>query len=445
VSKPPETVVYKRPPLYKSQEDAIFHDKRYGIIEASTKSGKTVGCLVWILEKAMQGGPQHNYWWVAPVYPQAKVAYRRLKAMLPRDLRKPNESELTLELPNGSTIWFKSGDNSDSLYGEDVYAAVIDEASRCREDSWYAVRSTLTATKGHVRIIGNVKGRKNWAYRIARRAESGEQNMHFARITAQDAIDGGVLDKEEIDDAERAFSGNPAAFRELYYAEASDDGGNPFSPAAIKRCLAPLSPAPAVVWGWDLAKSNDWTVGIGLDSYGTVSEFARWQKPWQDTVDQIVALTRGAAGLVDSTGLGDPVLEQIQQKSRDQGYGMTFEGYTFSSGSKQMLMEGLAVAINREQVHFPDGPIRRELEAFEYEYTRTGVRYSVASGLHDDCVMALALAQMLRMRATTPLTFTLGDKPQTHEELDAQAAYQKELAAKLVTESILKHGAYFPS
>jgi hypothetical protein len=32
------------------------------------------------------------------------------------------------------------------------------------------------------------------------------------------------------------------------------------------------------------------------------------------------------------------------------------------------------------------------LEQFEFEYTRTGVRYSAPAGLHDDCVCALALA-----------------------------------------------------
>lgn len=43
-------------------------------------------------------------------------------------------------------------------------------------------------------------------------------------------------------------------------------------------------------------------------------------------------------------------------------------------------------------MRFPDGPIRQELESFEYEYTGRGVRYSAPQGVHDDCVMALALA-----------------------------------------------------
>jgi hypothetical protein len=55
-------------------------------------------------------------------------------------------------------------------------------------------------------------------------------------------------------------------------------------------------------------------------------------------------------------------------------------------------MEGLAVAIQARHITYPEGAIVNELEAFEYEYTRTGVRYSAPEGLHDDCVMALALA-----------------------------------------------------
>ena len=69
-----------------------------------------------------------------------------------------------------------------------------------------------------------------------------------------------------------------------------------------------------------------------------------------------------------------------------------YEAFLFTSKSKQQLMEGLAVAIQRHEVTFPEGPITLELESFRYEYTRTGVRYSAPSGDHDDCVMALALA-----------------------------------------------------
>jgi hypothetical protein len=69
-----------------------------------------------------------------------------------------------------------------------------------------------------------------------------------------------------------------------------------------------------------------------------------------------------------------------------------FQGFHFSAPAKQQLMEGLALAIHQRRVHVPAGLIVAELETFEYEYGRTGVRYCAPEGLHDDCVCALALA-----------------------------------------------------
>ena len=380
--------VYSRPWLAPYQLAALFHRKRYGIIEASTKAGKTVGCMVWLTEQAMQGRAGWNYWWVAPIYPQAKIAFRRLKRSLPREVYHANETELTLTLLNGAVIWFKGADKPDALYGEDVYAAVIDEASRCKEDAWHAVRSTLTATQGPIRIIGNIKGRKNWAYLMARKAEAGEPDMAYAKITAHDAVDAGILHADEVEDARRHLP--ESVFRELYLAEPSDDGGNPFGIGAIQRCVGPLSVMSPVCYGLDLAKSVDWTVLIGLDVNHHVCRFDRWQGPWEATIARVLSQVGRVPVLVDSTGAGDPVLEALQRQGRSQH--ARFTGYHFSSASKQKLMEGLAVGIQQGKTRFPKGPIQAELEAFEYEYTRTGVWYSAPEGLHDDCVCALALA-----------------------------------------------------
>jgi hypothetical protein len=90
-----------------------------------------------------------------------KVVFRRVKFSLPRKVYHANETELTVTLLNGAVLWFKGADHPDSLYGEDVYAAVIDEASRVKAEAWHAVRSTLTATEGPIRMIGNVKGRRH--------------------------------------------------------------------------------------------------------------------------------------------------------------------------------------------------------------------------------------------------------------------------------------------
>lgn len=384
----PRQIVLNLPILYPRQRAAIYAPERYSIIEASTKSGKTMGCMVWLLEQAWVGGkPGRNYWWVAPIFDQAAIAFKRIRLGLQVKSMPPeiNLSSRTIELPNGAILWFKSGDKPDSLFGEDVYAAVIDEASRVKEESFYAVRSTLTYTRGPARIIGNVKGRRNWAYYLARKAEAGDPDMSYHKLTAYDAIAGGILDRREVDDAQRIL---PAAvFRELYLAEPSDDGGNPFGAAAIAACLAPLSARKPIAWGVDLAKSVDYTVAIALDEAGQVCRMERFQAPWQETLYRLHQLIGDTRAVVDSTGVGDPIVEAMQRDCGDQ-----IEGFKFTSTSKQQLMEGLAVAIQQGQIRFPDGAIRAELDVFEYEYTRTGVRYAAAPGQHDDCVCALALA-----------------------------------------------------
>jgi hypothetical protein len=432
--------------MYPKQIDAIFTPARYSVIEASTKSGKTVGCIIWLFEQALQGKIGNQYWWIAPVRDQSKIAFKRLKRYLDTSLYDAHEQALEIHVRASNTIIaFKTADKPDSLYGEDVYAMVIDEATRCKEEAWIAARTTITATGGPVRVIGNVKGRRNWAYQLARRAESGEPGWHYAKITAWDAIEAGVLDEAEVLDAKSVFRGNTAAFKELYEAEPSDDEGCPFGTSeSIGSCIGNFSTETPVVWGWDLAKSVDWTVGIALDQHGHCTQLLRWQRPWNETIDQIVELVGDRPALIDSTGLGDPVLESLQKRARALNTGAHFEGFKFSSSSKQQLIEGLVVSIGNGQVRYPEGVVTNELMSFQYEYTPTGVRYSAPSGMHDDCVCALALAVEARRRfANKDWRLLEFDHTSSHtqERLDA---IRKSRASHAVSQALKSDGVYWP-
>jgi len=164
-----------------------------------------------------------------------------------------------------------------------------------------------------------------------------------------------------------------------------------------------------IVHGLDFAKKQDWTVDCGLDQYGRLGKFMRMQIGWEAQYPLIHASIGTTPTLADSTGVGDVVVERLQKKP-----GARVEGYIFSQQSKQILMEALQIAIHTGEVSFPDAPdgvlphdhpghIRRELESFEYVYTRTGVRYEAPEGFHDDCVMALALAAYHRTHVRLPM------------------------------------------
>lgn len=389
---------YTRPPLALYQKEIIDDPARFTVTEAATKTGKTASHIIWLFEQPLVLNLKANQsvWWVAPVFGQAEIAYRRMKNQVSdKHYFKANDTKLVLTDPMGAMYQFRSADRPDNLYGDDVYAAVFDEFTRSREAAWHALRSTLTATKGKCKFIGNVKGKKNWGYKLAQRARQGNDPAYsYHKITAYQAAEAGFVDLEEIRQAERDLPAH--VFKELYLAEAAEDDSNPFGNSFIQLCAMGMSSLPPVCFGIDLAKSLDYTVIIGLDRFGQVCHFERFQMDWNQTVQRIKLLP-DVPTQIDSTGVGDPIVEQAQQ-----GRG-NVTGKKYTEVSKQQLMEGLAAGIHQRKVIIPEstgdtlpvgdpGHIKNELENFEFVYTRTGVRYRAPEGLNDDCVNALALA-----------------------------------------------------
>ena len=378
---------YTRPFIYQYQRNIIDSDARFTVTEASTKTGKTASHIIWLFEQplALKLKPGQSCWWVAPTFSQAEMAFNRMR----RQINNPNFltanlTKLTLTYPTGAEIHFKTAEKPDNLYGDDIYACVFDEFTRAREEAWYAIRSTLTKTNGKCKFIGNVKGKKNWGYRLAQKAKGGEPNFAYFKITAYDAVKEGLITEAEVEQARRDLP--ESVFKELYLAEPSEDGANPFGYEYIKRQLRGISNHAPVVYGVDLAKSVDWTVAVGLDVNGMICALHRWQADWDTTKNKLIEICSNVPTLIDSTGVGDPIVEGLQKVRNN------FEGFKFGSVSKQQIMEGLAAGLQQGKTSVLVGVHKDELDSYEFEYTRTGVKYTCPKGLHDDTVCAHALA-----------------------------------------------------
>jgi phage FluMu gp28-like protein len=378
---------YQRPKLTKYQRDILDSKERFTITEASTKTGKTASHVIWLFEQALRCKLNQNVWWVAPVYSQAEIAFNRMRAQVSdRSFFQVNHAKLKLTLPHGSVIHFKSAQDPDNLYGEDVYAAVFDEASRAKEASWFALRSTLTATNGKCKIIGNAKGKKNWMYKLGVKARSGEPDYKYFKITAYDAVDAGILKLKEVEQAKRDLP--DYVFRELYLAEPNEDGSNPFGFEFIRACLQDkISGDPVAFFGIDIAKSVDWTVITGLDKFGKVAYFDRFQRDWHQTKEAILRLP-DVPMVIDSTGVGDSFVEDLRRNRHN------ISGFKYTADSKQKLIASLAQAVQSKSIGILKGIMQDEMESFEFVYNpHTGnVKYSAPDGEHDDCTNSLALA-----------------------------------------------------
>jgi hypothetical protein len=369
-------------PAYHAAQRTIREaDGRFKVLCVGRRFGKSTMGLNLAIETALSGKPAG---WFAPTYKLLLEQYEQTAERLHTIATAASRVDMRVKLVTGGAIDFWSLDNVDAGRGRKYARVIIDEASIVRdlERAWeQAIRPTLTDYRGDAWFLGTPKGR-NYFERLFQRGQSGDSDWRSWRLGTGDNP---YMPADEIAAAKRDLP--EAVYRQEYEGIAADDGGNPFGLAAIRAAIAPMAPGPAVVCGVDLAKHQDWTVVIGLDVSGVCCLFDRWQAPWDETMARIQRLVNVTPSLVDATGVGDPILEQLQRRH----YGV-FEGYVFTQPSKQRLMEGLALALHQGTVKVPDGPIVRELESFEYEYTRTGVRYEAPAGLHDDCVCALALA-----------------------------------------------------
>ena len=385
--------VYNTPDFYPLQARCMFGPERFACVEGSTKSGKTVVAQAWLIEELIELG-KGEYTWLAPVFDQAKIAYENIvgdEQFNPVIGRKVETPFPRIELRNGAIIRFSSGDKPDSLYGHANKALVVDEASRCRQAAYEAAYTTLTATKGRARLIGNVRGR-GWFYNLCRRAEAGQMlNWRHYQITWRDAVAAGVLDQAIIDQAKADLPGHK--FREDYECTPADSGSNPYGFDTIQQATRrELSNEPSAAFGIDLAKSVDWTVVNGLDSDGAVTCLERWQKaPWEVTIQRIKALVGNVPALVDSTGVGDPIVERLRQ------LGPNFEGFVFTERTRTQLIESQAAALQHGQAMLYSGEphgvqLVSELQSMQIVDVNGKPKYQVPDGQHDDCLFAHALA-----------------------------------------------------
>jgi hypothetical protein len=362
------------PTPHINQQKILQADRRFIVVMCGRRFGKSELSQILIIKEALKGG---SVAYVTPTYGLAQVFFERLAKVLPF---KNNISKLKIYCPNEGSIEFFTGERLDNLRGRKFHLVIIDEAAFISdlEDGWNnSIRPTLTDYEGRAVFLSTPRG-KNFFYSLfMKMGENDWQSFKFS------TYDNPHINPREIDEARIQLP--EVVFNQEYLADPAENSANPFGNAFIKRCIKPISAQPIVCYGIDLAKSVDFTVIVGLDNAGNVAYFDRFQLDWHNTKETIKRLPP-APIIVDSTGVGDPILEDLLRE------GVNIEGLKFTSQSKQQLMEGLASAIQQARIGFPEGVIVDELDVFEYQFTANGVRYSAPSGFHDDCVMALALA-----------------------------------------------------
>lgn len=391
--------------LYAPHEGQIaFHEctARYICMNCGRRFGKTIAAA----NECCKFACEHERtltWWVAPTYRQARIAYRQMKKALAPITSRSSDAELRIELINGAVIECRSAEKPDNLRGEGVHMLVIEEAAMLPANVWYEIlRPMLADTNGRAVFISTPKGR-NWFFDVYQRGLD-PLRPDYASFTFPTSANP-FVPAEEI---EAARQDTPEDFfRQEYLAEFLEDSAGVFK--GIDACIygeyieEESEKGHQYFMGWDVAKYQDFSVMTVINAFtNRVSAFYRTNK-----IDYTVQLSKAieiaerynAYVLQDMTGVGDPILERLQQR-------VSAEGYLFTNASKKALIEHLQLAFQHRTIQIPNIPaLVAELRRFEYKFnpkTRV-ISYGAPDGQHDDCVISLALAYYAAARPHVPL------------------------------------------
>lgn len=402
---------------------------RFRVCPCGRRFGKTLACANEISKFALEHAYTNSVW-IAPVYRQCKVVYRLLKRALREAIVYTSDTELRIELLKGSVIEFYSATNPDSIRGNKFHFVVMDECADIHEDVWFKViRPTLSDTNGRVIFIGTPKGR-NWFFRLFIKGNDPLETDYesFTFPTSANPF----IPRKEIEAAQQDLP--EAVYEQEYLAVFHEESAGVFR--GIDKCFegdiqeviekslyisVPPRPGFTYVMGWDVAKYNDFSV-MNILNADTMHIDAWFRTNMVDYTEQIkrartlTELYNDAFVLMDSTGVGDPVLEMVRAA------GMTADGYLYTNASKKMLIEELQITIEHRGMTFPNIPIQTgELRTMQYKLSPSRfITYEAPKGFHDDCCNSLALAKHAAGREGRIPFQARSLDPTTDNQLDIQ-------------------------
>lgn len=376
---------------------------RFKVIVRGRRGGKTEEEIQGAVMDAVNDPGRH--WIVGPSYRQIKsIIWTRLKAVLAVDKDWIfNEQELYAYNPNildekgtPTRIELKGADKEDSLVGVALKSLRVDEAALVRNNVWSLVlRPMLADYKAPAYFYSTPRGR-NWFYDLYMKGVNGDVGW---RSWKQPTSINKYITAEEIEEMRKDMT--EMMFSQEVLAEFLSDETGVFK--RIRQCIVGTYKAAVhgrfYVMGVDLAKTVDFTVLTVIDS--VTREVVAWERfndlAWSVQklrVQELAARYNNALCVVDCTGVGDPITEDLQRAGLSMWYEGERPGFKFTNDSKSRLINNLAIAIEQRRITFPNEAVLiDELQSYEYSITDAGrITYNAPDGKHDDAVISLALA-----------------------------------------------------
>lgn len=384
-----ETRTVTLPRLLDWQRQVFDERRRFNVVCVGRRAGKTELAQDLVAETAIDGLPAA---YLAPTYKMMLDVWHALRDRLAPICERISVSERRLDLITKGVVEFWSTENTDAVRGRRYARLVLDEAAQM-PGLWRAfhavLRPTLTDYVGDAWFLSTPLGRNDfWTLYNQSKADTNWRSWQMPSAVNARINTAAELEAMRLSMPERTYG-------QEILAQFLDDGGAVFRRVRQAATARPADPVDGhlYIFGVDWGKSEDFTVVAVID--GTTRALVAMDRFNQ--IDYAVQRERlGAladryhpeAIIAESNAMGVPIIEALQ---RDD---YPVRGFVTTNASKAAIVEGLALAFERGDLAIlPDDVLIGELESYTMERTAGGlVRYTAPEGMHDDTVIALALA-----------------------------------------------------
>jgi len=386
--------VVSLPKPHPGQVEIIRGAGRYNVCACGRRFGKSQLGMNRLMLAAIggPGKPAQHAAWFAPTYKMLLEAWNETRRRLDPVTKRTSEQTHRLDLLTGGTVEMWSLDDPNAARGRAYGLAVIDEAAmvvRLQEAWQEVIRPTLADTRGSAWFLSTPKG-LNYFYTLYRNADDGGDWRAWCKPTSDNPYISPVeIASMQHDMPERVFA-------QEVRAEFLADGAGVFRKireAAIAEEQDEAIPGHQYIMGADWGKFEDSTVLAVIDTtLNACVHLDRFnQIDYSLQAGRLRALAdkfKPAQIIAERNSMGEPIIERLLADN------LPVQPFLTTNATKAQIIEALALAFERDTLQIVNHPVLvGELEAYDAERLPSGLlRYGAPGGMHDDCVMALALA-----------------------------------------------------
>lgn len=367
------------------------------VIKSKRQCGKSILLQTILIQTAINRAKSTSIL-LSPTIEQARKIFNSCKSVLQptKIYSRHNDTQLFIQLSNGSEILFKSAEQKVGLRGYTVTGVYcVDEAAYIPDDIFYETMAWVNVSQAPVIVCSTPNHKTGFFYQYYSLGFENGNKIYSYDWSLFDTSE--LLPDEKLEQYRKEF---PAAkFRTDFLGEFLDNEGSVFGDYSgiinnnyhtEGNCYFGID--------WGTGQGQDETaIAIFNGDRQMMALYHFSDKDETQTIEYIINLIKQYKPLkvqVETNSIGSVFYGLLDKAIKANGLPVMLLRFTTTNDSKERVINQFQVLMQNKQVQILDNPtLKVQLDMYEMKVNQNGKHiYNAANGYHDDCIIAMLLA-----------------------------------------------------